>query len=145
MAITTSSAIPDFEEPGVPVPAASLLTVIPSKVEGIDRVHKIIVHPDQLEIYRSESTLRINFAQIARPQGSVFYRFMQRAIGKTLPSLVADRNFFARPNERWFAFYTEPELRIFMPDDESKEYPASYFFRIQQVIRSGGYETYDCG
>ena len=145
MATTKSSATPDSEEFGGPVPTASLLTVIPSKVEGIDHIHKIIVHPDQLEIYRSEGTLRINFAQIARPQGSVFYRFMQRAIGKTLPSLVADRNFFARPNERWFAFYTEPELRIFMPNDESIEYPSSYFFRIQQAIRSGGYDTYDCG
>ena len=46
----------------------------------------------------------------------------------------------------FFEFYTEPRLKVFMPIDETKEsYGDTYFVRIQNVIRSGGFETVDLG
>ena len=46
----------------------------------------------------------------------------------------------------FFIFYTTPQLKIFMPREESKEvYLASYFFRIQEVISTDGFHTSDLG
>jgi hypothetical protein len=59
--------------------------------------------------------------------------------------LVADRDWFHPPRERFFRWYTNPPLVTCMPEDEPAEHPASYFFHIQRVLWLGGYATSDLG
>jgi hypothetical protein len=59
--------------------------------------------------------------------------------------MVAERDWFHPPPDRFFLWYTDPPLRTCMPEDEPAEYAASYFSRIQGVLRSGGYATGDLG
>ena len=50
-----------------------------------------------------------------------------------------------RRRGRFFLWYTDPPLLTCMPQDEPAEHAASYFSRIQEVVRSGGYATFDLG
>jgi hypothetical protein len=59
---------------------------------------------------------------------------------------IADRDWFHEPAEMFFEFYTKPPLKVYMPRDESKaQYASSYFVRIQNVLREGGFHTFDLG
>jgi hypothetical protein len=58
---------------------------------------------------------------------------------------VADRDWFHPPRERFFLWYTDPPLRTCMPEDEPADHAANYFWRIQTVLASGEYATFDLG
>jgi len=59
--------------------------------------------------------------------------------------MIGERDWFHAPPDRFITFYTDPKITVCMPTDESADYADSHFFRISQVIRSGGYETWDLG
>jgi len=59
--------------------------------------------------------------------------------------MVADRDWFHPPPDRFFLWYTDPPLVTCMPEDEPADYAASYFSRIQAVLLSGDYATGDRG
>jgi hypothetical protein len=61
------------------------------------------------------------------------------------PAMVVDRDWFHLPKGRYFLWYTNPPLKTCMPEDELAGYTPSYFFRIQAVLRAGGYATFDLG
>ncbi len=89
---------------------------------------------------------RIDYASIARSQEPRWIALLRRALRRRpTPRLVADRDWFKAPHDRSLTLYTEPPLLICMPDDEPVDHEESYFWRLQQVIRSGGYDTCDGG
>jgi hypothetical protein len=59
---------------------------------------------------------------------------------------VADRDWFHLPRDRFLRFYTRPPLTICMPIDEpTGPYGDTWFLRIQEVLREGGFHTFDLG
>lgn len=124
----------------------SQLAFIPSRVEGHEDVSLVRVFPDRLVIESSSGDRVIRFAKIARYYESLLWRLAQRLMFRRPGSpIVAARDWFHEPSERFFCFYTTPRLTISMPVDEPEDYLTSNFFWIQQVIRSGGFETFDLG
>lgn len=59
---------------------------------------------------------------------------------------VADRDWFHPPANRFFRFYSDPPLVIYMPTDEAAgPYADTYFVGIRQIIHFGGFHTFDLG
>jgi hypothetical protein len=126
--------------------AAELVRFRPSRAEGLPDVREVVVRPDRLEVNTAGLWVTFPFSRIGRRQESRLVSFVKRLAGRSpWPMLVADRDWFHPPPARFFLWYTDPPLRTCMPDDEPAEYAASYFYRIQSVIRSGGYATFDLG
>lgn len=102
--------------------------------------------PDRLELTTPSGATVYHFDTFGRSQEPVvasgFRRFLP---ARPSPKLVADRDRFHNPPDRFFRFYTEPPITVFMPVDETNEYLNTCFFKIQQVMRSGGFETFDLG
>ena len=122
------------------------ITIKPSRVEGAENIDRVSVFPDRLELIGNGGTRTILFADIARPQESRWRSAIKKLFGLVpWPELVADRDWFHQPKDRFFIFYTEPNIKIYMPQDEVEDHHESYFFRIQEVIWSGGYATFDLG
>jgi hypothetical protein len=118
----------------------------PSSAEGLPDVGDVVVHPDRLEVNTAGQWVTFPFRQIGRRPQSAFVCFLKRLVGKPpYPVMVADRDWFHPPKDRFFLWYTNPALKTCMPEDEPQDHPSSYFFRIQRVLSAGGYATYDLG
>ena len=118
----------------------------PSRAQGLPDVQEVIVYPDRIEVETAGRRVTFAFADVARPQEPRVLSFLKRLIGKPpWPGLVADRDWFHPPKERFFLWYTDPPLKTCMPADETQDYDTSYFSRIRQVVQSGGFWTYDLG
>jgi hypothetical protein len=128
------------------IDAPSSVSFVPSRVEGMDDVSEVTVLPDRLELTTPSGVTVYHFGRFGRSQEPVvasgFWRFL---LTRQPPKLVAERDYFHNPPDRFFRFYTEPPITIFMPVDDTKDYLNTCFFKIQQVIRSGGFETFDLG
>jgi hypothetical protein len=123
-----------------------LVRFCPSRVEGLPDVRDVIVYPDRLEVNTRGSWVTFRFSQIGRRQESRVVSLVKRLAGLfPLPALVADRDWFHPPRDRFFLWYTDPPLRTCMPLDEAADHASSYFSRIQAVLWSGGYATSDLG
>jgi hypothetical protein len=119
---------------------------VPSTAEGLPDVREVVVHPDRLEVNSGGRRLTFPFRQIGRRQEPRLVAFLKRLVGKyAYPVMVADRDWFHLPRDRFFLWYTDPPLRTCMPQDEPADHAASYFSQIQAVVRSGGYATFDLG
>ncbi len=123
------------------------LRFVPSAAEGMPDVTEVAVFPDRIEVLSAGRVVRVWFADIARwPEHPAWWWRLRRWLGwrpAWLP--VADRDWF-HPNEgKYFSFYTEPPLVVFMPADGPSNYKSSHFRRVQDVIAAGGYSTFDLG
>jgi hypothetical protein len=57
---------------------------------------------------------------------------------------VADRDWCRPPAGRFFRFYTKPAITVFMPDEPRElRYGETVFRRVQNVLRLGGFSTFD--
>ena len=123
------------------------LQFVPSRVEGLPDVTSVTVFPDRIELTSAAGVVTHRFADIARwPSGALLWRLLYRLGVKPRCLPVADRDWFHKPADMFFVFYTKPRLKVFMPHDECKEsYGASYFRRIQDVIGRGDFHTFDLG
>ena len=118
----------------------------PSRVDGIASVSSVTVLPDSLELETLDGTQQIQFRKIGRRQESLLMHGIKRLCGiEPSAVMVADRNWFRAPQDRYFRFYTDPRLTVYMPSDDSVNYTESVFFQIQAVVRQGGYATFDLG
>jgi hypothetical protein len=118
----------------------------PSRAEGLPDVRGVVVHPDRLEVNTAGSWLTFPFSRIGRRQESRVVSLVKRLAGRApWPVMVADRDWFHAPRDRFFLWYTDPPLRTCMPEDEPADRASSYFLRIQTVLTKGGYATYDLG
>jgi hypothetical protein len=109
-------------------------------------VSEVAVHPDRLEVNTAGSWVTFRFSTIGRRQESRLVSLVRRLTRQAPPSvLVADKDWFHPPRDRYFLWYTDPPLQTCMPDDEAADYAVSYFARIQAILWSGGYATADLG
>jgi hypothetical protein len=123
-----------------------LIRFRPSRAEGLPDVREVVVRPDRLEVNTAGSWVTFHFRRIGRRQESRVVSLVKRQVRVApWPVLVADRDWFHPPPNRFFLWYTDPLLRTYMPVDEPADYAASYFSRIQAVLWSGGYATFDMG
>lgn len=123
------------------------LQFVPSRVEGLPEVTSVTVFPDRIELASAAGVVTHRFADIARwPEPAFLWRLLYRLGVKPRWLPVADRDWFHEPADMFFAFYTKPRLKVCMPRDESKDdYGSSYFVRMQNVLREGGFQTFDLG
>ena len=125
---------------------ALCLRFVPSRTEGFP-AEEVVVFRDRLELIASGRTTTIRLADIVRwPRPAWFWRSLA-AIGwrpRWLP--VADRDWAHPPRDRFFRFYTDPPLVIYMPDAEpAGEYSETCFVQLRQLLESGGFHTFDLG
>ena len=123
------------------------LHFVPSRVEGLPDVTSVTVFPDRIELVSAGRVVTHRFADIARwPSPRLLWKLLCR-IGlrpRWLP--VGDRDWFHEPADMFFRFYTVPRLKVYMPRDESKDgHGSSYFARMEDVIKQGGFDTWDLG
>jgi hypothetical protein len=123
------------------------LQFVPSRVECLRDVTSVTVFPDRIELESASGVVTHRFADIARwPRPAPLWKLLYRLGIKPRWLPVADRDWFHAPADMFFAFYTYPPLKVYMPRDENKEdYASSYFVRIKDILRRGGFDTFDLG
>jgi hypothetical protein len=124
------------------------LKFTPSEVTGLPAVSRVTVFPDHLELCSEAQTRTIRFLDIARwPRWGWFYRLAARlGLGVRGNPAVADRDWFHPPSRRFFRFYSDPPLTIYLADEpEETPYGETLFSRVQVVLAAGGYCTMDLG
>jgi len=126
--------------------ALSCVRFVPSRAAGLPDVREVVFHPDHVDVLGEETWRRVDYASIARPQVPRWMALLHRVLGRSpVPPMVADRDWFKAPPERSLTLYTQPPLLICMPVDEPVDHDASYLWRVLEVIRAGGYDTWDTG
>jgi hypothetical protein len=123
------------------------LRFIPSRVEGLTDVTEATVYPDRLEVVSEGQTVTIRFADIARwPRPAFLWRRLARVGWRQRWLTVGSRDWFHRPSERFFRFFTQPRIVVYMPDEPAgTDYGSTLFRRIQNVMFIGGFHTGDLG
>ena len=123
------------------------LRFVPSRVEGLPDVGEVIVRPDRLELLSAGRWVVFRFAEIARwPRPARLWRLLYRLGWRPRWLPVADRDWFHPPRDRFFRFYTIPPLKVFLADEDREiGYGETLFRRVQEVIGSGGFHTFDLG
>ena len=119
----------------------------PSKVEGLPCVTEVAVFPGRIELLTAGSWSVIRFVDIAQWHrlGWLYRPLAHLGWICGFPS-VADRDWFHPPSGRFFRFYTQPPVTVYMPDESDElSYGQTLFVRIQSVIQSGGFSTSDLG
>ena len=128
-------------------PIGGWLRFVPSRVEGLPDVAEVVVYPDCLELLSAGEWVILRFAEMARwPRPARFWRALSRFGWRPRWLPVADRDWFHPPRDRFFIFYTDPSITVFLPD-ESRDigYGETLFRQIQDVIEAGGFHTCDLG
>ena len=124
------------------------LRFVPSDVRGLPTVTEAVVFPDRLELLSEGKWIVIRFLDIARwyRRGWLWYPLARLGCGIHGRPSVADRDWFHPPSGRYFEFYTEPAIVVFMPDESRVlGYGETMFRRVQAVIGIGGFCTFDLG
>ena len=124
------------------------LRFVPSDVVGLPTVTEVAIFPDRLELLSDGKWVVIRFLDIAKWYRRVWLHRTLARLGcgvRDWPS-VADRDWFHPPAERYFQFYSEPTITVFMPDEPRVlGYDETMFRQVQSVIALGGFSTYDLG
>jgi hypothetical protein len=124
------------------------LRFVPSAVEGLPKVAEAVVYPDRLELLAEHQTIVIRFLDIARWHrlGWLYGRLARRGWRVRGWPIVADRDWFHPPAGRFFRFYTDPPITVYMPDEPPETgYGETLFRRLQNVLFLGGFATNDLG
>ena len=122
------------------------ISFVPSRVDGFDSVSLVTVEPTRISLLTDDGNQIFTFAAIAQRQDSWFARAIRRVtFRKPWPPMIGERDWFHAPPDRFFRFFTDPQITIFMPSNDVQEYAPSVFCRAQWVWRSGGFDTWDLG
>lgn len=125
------------------------LRFVPSAVDGLSSVSEVILFSDRLEALSEDRLVVIRFLDIARWYriGGYFHRLFARwGWGVYGWPSVADRDWFHPPAERFFRFFTNPPITIYLPDESSETpYAQTIFRRVQDIIALDGFGTQDLG
>jgi len=107
----------------------------PSRVEGLSDVDEVCVTREALEIIAGGRQLTFPYLDFARGREISSGRV---PVGELHFSKVS------YPDSH-VVFYTTPRIAIYMPVDGPTRTPHSHFWRIQEVLRAGGFKLYDGG
>ena len=123
------------------------LRFTPSRVEGLADVTEVAVFPDRLELCAAGRWVSFRLDDIAEWPRPVWLRRTMARLGYPPAWLpVGKRDWFHPPAERFFRFFTEPPITVYMPDEPPETpYPQTLFRRVQDVLQAGGYSTWDLG
>jgi len=118
----------------------------PSRVEGLADVHEVTIYPDRIEAHGDNESITFRFEDIAKwPRPAWIWKLLHRLGSRRAFLSVADRDWFQASEEKYFAFYTIPQLVVYMPLDSPTDYHESHFRKIQDVMEAGGFRSYDLG
>jgi hypothetical protein len=123
------------------------LRFVPSRVEGLPDVTEVAIYPHRLELLSAGTWVAHRFVDIAKwPRPAWMWKALSRFGWRPRWSPVGDRDWFHAPRDRFFAFDTSPRIVLFLVDeDRDMNYSEILFRRVQSVIESGGFNTYDLG
>lgn len=107
----------------------------PSRVEGISDVVEVIVHCDRFEVQTTTQLHVFPFLSFAE----------YREISSGRVPVGELRFSKSHYSDSHFLFYTTPRIAIYMPVDGPTAYPESHFWRIQKILREGGFKLYEDG
>lgn len=116
----------------------------PSRVDGMPGIEEVAVFPDRLELHAGGEVHVFWFARIARwpwPRGIWKLAFKLGVRPGWLP--VANRDWCRPPSERYFEFYTEPRVKVYMPDGNNEGADGARFQRIKELMLAGGFHSCD--
>jgi hypothetical protein len=123
------------------------LRFVPSRVEGLPHVSDVVVYPDRVELLSAGRWTVFDFTDIAEWPRPAFLRRSLARLGwrpRWLP--VGERDWFHPPSARFFRFYTQPRVVIYLPDEpQATDYGNTLFRRIQHVMREQRFDTWDLG
>jgi hypothetical protein len=128
--------------------AEASLRFVPSAVEGLPSVTEVAVFPDRLELLSEGKRIVIRFLDIARwhRRGWLYRPLARLGWGVRGWPSVADRDWFHPPSGRFFRFFAEPPVTLYMPDEPpDTSYGQTMFRRVQEVMAAGGFGTFDLG
>lgn len=120
------------------------VSLIPARVDGIDAVSRITIRPTEIEIHSEEASRVFRFSDIGRHQISLISRIVRRlTLQYQPPKMVGERTMDIRLENPvgFIRFYTDPEIDVYLPTDDKR---METKLRINEIIRSGGYSTWDC-
>lgn len=123
------------------------LRFIPSRVEGLPDVVEVVVWPDRLELHSAGAWVQVRLAEIARwPRPAWLWKRLFRRGWRPRFLPIGDRDWFHAPRDRFFDFFTNPRIRVYMSDEDPETtYGDTLFRRVQDVLLSGGFHTFDLG
>ncbi|MGL4465450.1 MAG: hypothetical protein ACRC1K_25140 [Planctomycetia bacterium] len=124
------------------------LRFAPSAVEGLPGVTEAVVHPDRLELLSEGKWVVVRFVDVARWHrlGWLYQPLARLGFGVRGWPLVADRDWFHPPADRFFQFHTDPPITVYLCDEPSEtNYGQTLFRRVQDVLAVGGFSTFDLG
>lgn len=120
----------------------SVVRFVPPEVEGLSGVEEVAIHPDRVEVLANGAPVIVRFSDIARRQESVVDRWLKWLLGRPpYPLVVGEREFCTE--RRYVTFFANPRLKIHTPPDHDADYTDTYLFRIEAILRHGGYMTDD--
>src|SRR5262245_49551794 len=127
--------------------AETCLRFVPSRVDGILDVVEAAVYPDRLELRCADRRVVYRFDEIAewRRPTRLWRLFARMGVRPTLLPAVGERDWFHPPRERYFRFFTNPRITLYMPDEPRVAYSQTLFRRVQDCLRQGGFDTWDLG
>jgi len=122
---------------------------VPSRVLGADKVKEVVIRPDKLELFFwNHDWAYISFETIAQwPKPIWFWKAVHNVGWRSKFGLcVGERDWFHAPRDRFFTFYSEPRITIFMADEPLEtDYGQTLFFKVKGILSAGGYCTRDLG
>jgi len=123
------------------------LRFVPSRVEGIADVTEVAIYSDRLELLSAGRWASFRFAEIAAwPRPAFLWRRLDRLGWRRRCLPVGERDWFHPPSERFFRFFTQPPIVVYLPDEPADmNYGGTLFRRTQEVMMEGGFNTWDLG
>lgn len=123
------------------------LRFVPSRVEGLPDVTEAAVFPDRLELCSAGKWLSFPFTEMvewSRPDW--LWRLIARFGWRKQFLPVGERDWFHAPADRFFRFFSSPSVVMYMPDEPVEtKYAETWFYRVQETMFRGGFNTWDLG
>ncbi len=129
------------------MPEGGVLRFVPGRVEGLPDVTEVAFYRDRLEFLSAGRWVSFRLADFAAwPHPAFLWRYLAR-VGFRPRWLPVGEHDGCRPAaERFFRFYTWPPIVVYMPDELTESCGAiTLFNRVHEVIREGGFSTWDLG
>src|SRR6266581_7980222 len=117
----------------------------PSRVEGVSGVTEAAIYADRLELKGDRGWVCVPFSDFARRDGPTWLNRVRRFFNKPekrghVAGILFSRQHYVDSHIR---FLTDPPITLYMPADGPTQFPGSHFWRLQAVIRGGGYQVED--